>query len=238
MQLYTGHIHRLPKSICTVNYKILLRKMDKLGIQGKILAWFTSYLNDRSQCTLANGIQSPQSLVTCGVPQGSILGPLLFLIYINDITNTITNSNIKLYADDTVIYSSAKTINDAYEILQQDLSSMISWCKLNQLTINVNKTKAVLLEQKDSSALRHCRQLTWVMTRTVHFVGDYKYLGVMLDCGLNFEKHADAMGKLVSHKLYLLGKIRSFLTRQMARCIYKTKVLPYFDYGDIFYIDM
>ena len=80
-------------------------------------------------------------MVTCGVPQGSILGPLLFLIYINDITNTITNSNIKLYADYTVIYSSANTINDAYEILQQDLSSMISWCKLNQLAINVNKTK-------------------------------------------------------------------------------------------------
>ena len=75
------------------------------------------------------------------------------------------------------------------------------------------------------------------MTLFVHFVGDYKYLGVMLDCRLNFEKHADAIGKLVSHKLYLLGKIRSFLTRQMALCIYKTKVLPYFDYGDIFYID-
>ena len=128
--------------------------MDKLGIQGKILAWFTSYLNDRSQCTLTNGIQSPQSLVTCGVPQGSILGPLLFLIYINDITNTITNSNIKLYADDTVIYSSAKTINDAYEILQQDLSSMISWCKLNQLTINVNTTKAVLFGTKIFTSIK------------------------------------------------------------------------------------
>ena len=128
--------------------------MDKLGIQGKILAWFTSYLNDRSQCTLTNGIQSPQSLVTCGVPQGSILGPLLFLIYINDITNTITNSNIKLYADDTVIYSSAKTINDAYEILQQDLSSVICWCKLNQLTINVNTTKAILFGTKIFTSIK------------------------------------------------------------------------------------
>ena len=149
---------------------------------------------------------------------------------------TPANSNIKLHADDTVIYSSAKTINDAYEILQQDLSSMISWCKLNQLTINVNKTKAVLFGTKRFTSIKTLPTIN-VGNDTVHFVGDYKYLGVMLDCRLNFEKHADAIGKLVSHKLYILGKIRSFLTRQMALCIYKTKVLPYFDHRDIFYID-
>ena len=223
------------KAFDTVNHNILLNKLDRLGIHGKTFVWLTSYLYDRCQCTLANGIRSAQLPITCGVPQGSILGPLLFLIYVNDISYNITNSNTKLYADDTVIYASSKTVNDAFQRVQNDLLALASWCNLNQLTININKTKAVLFGTKKFTTNNNLPQIR-IGGELVHYVKDYKYLGVTLDCRLNFEKYAYLISKLVSHKLYLLGKIRGFLTEHMALSIYKMKILPYFDYGDIFYL--
>ena len=197
------------KAFDTVNHNILLNKIDRLGIHGKTFVWLTSYLYDRCQCTLANGIRSAQLPITCGVPQGSILGPLLFLIYVNDITYNITNSNTKLYADDTVIYASSKTVNDAFQRVQNDLLALASWCNLNQLTININKTKAVLFGTKKFTNNNNLPQIR-IGGELVHYVKDYKYLGVTLDCRLNFEKYAYLISKLVSHKLYLLGKIRGF----------------------------
>ena len=92
------------KAFDTVNHTILLKKMYKLGIKGKILDWVKNYLTARYQRTIANNVISKEKLITCGVPQGSVLGPLLFIIYINDISKAVNNSKVSLYADDTVIY--------------------------------------------------------------------------------------------------------------------------------------
>ena len=92
------------KAFDTVNHQISIKKLGKIGIQGSLLKWLENYLTKRKQCTVANNITSSYRNITYGVPQGSVLGLLLFLIYVNDISNVITNSKISLYADDTVIY--------------------------------------------------------------------------------------------------------------------------------------
>ena len=92
------------KAFDTVYHEILIKKLQKIGIKGVLLEWLKNYLSNRKQCTVANNIVSSYRNITYGVPQGSVLGPLLFLIYVNNLSNIIKNSKISMYADDTVIY--------------------------------------------------------------------------------------------------------------------------------------
>ena len=112
------------KAFDTVNHQILINKLQKFGIEGTLLRWLKNYLTNRKQCTMANDIVSEYRNITCGVPQGSVLGPLLFLIYINDISKCILNSKISMYADDTVVYISHSDLATAITLIQTDLNSL------------------------------------------------------------------------------------------------------------------
>ena len=222
------------KAFDTVNHAILLKKCELLGITNGNLEWLTSYLSLRKQCTLANGNMSSNLNISCGVPQGSILGPLLFLIFINDIGRDFQYSLIRLFADDTAIYLSDPDPQVASRKLQKDVDRLMNWCQTNQLTININKTKCMLFGSR--KYLKKCRPPEIMMGyKPVHFTDNYKYLGVTLDKGLNFQLHVKNVYNLAAHKIYLLGIIRPYLTIESALFVYKTKVLPYIDYGDILY---
>ena len=169
------------------------------------------------------------------MPQGSILGPLLFLIYINDIGNRIAYSTLRLYADDAVVYTYAESINETHIKLQSDLDNIDVWCRRNQLTVNTSKTKCMLFGSKRFLDVRKLPKIT-LSGNIIQFVENFKYLGVILDNKLNFRPHAQNIYKLASHKIYVLLKIRPYITEKVALRIYKTKILPYIDYGDIFYM--
>ena len=109
------------KAFDTVNHKILINKLNKYGIQDKNLEWLQNYLFNRQQCTTVNGNTSDFSTITCGVPQGSILGPLLFLVYINDLLDIISKTSMYFYPDDTVLLSVNKDVNMCHNNMQQDL---------------------------------------------------------------------------------------------------------------------
>ena len=129
----------------TVDHHLLLKKLSSIGINSTELHWFESYLANRSQVVNFKGSLSDQGYVEYGVPQGSILGPLLFIIYINDITNVIEHCKVVLYTDDTAIFFSDKLLSNVQKYLQIDMSNVSTWLRQNKLTLNVTKTKCMLI---------------------------------------------------------------------------------------------
>ena len=144
-----------------------------------------------------------------GVPQGSILGPLLFLLYINDIDYNLLNTNVKLYADVTVIYSTNKDEAVVYENLERDLNTLMNWCGNNQLSVNIKKTKLVLFGNREM--LRNSRHIDMYMgTEKLQYVNDYMYLGIKFDNTFTFELHANECRHVI-HANYILAKIRRYI---------------------------
>ena len=172
--------------------------------------------------------------VNCGVPQVSILGPLLFIAYINDVKTCIGDSGIGLYADDTVLFAHDKDKNAAHARLQEMLDNFVEWSEMNALTINIQKTKFMTFGTR--SKVKRAKDLKVVINGVqIQQVPSFKYLGFTLDSVLSFTNHITALLNIVTHKMYILGKIRRFITEYAAIRIYKAMILPYFDYADIIY---
>ena len=198
------------------------------------LKWCTNYLANRSQQTLANGVISPSHVVTCGVPQGSVIGPLFFILYVNDIQLAVTGANTQLYADDTVVYAAGESAEIAKRKLQPAMNQFSAWCKSNKLTLNASKTKLMLFGTRYK--VRKARDtIIEIENKPLQIVPSYKYLGFTLDTTLSFNHHVNTVSSMVSYKANLLAKIRKFLTEPVAIKVYKSMILPYFDYGDVIY---
>lgn len=224
----------LTKAFDTVNHSILLFKLKDMGFNLDILLWLKSYLSNRHQSTLANNQRSTQAEVKCGVPQGSILGPLLFLTYINDINKNI-DCNVSLYADDAVLYSSDKNPEAAAAKLQIDINKLVTWTKVNHLTINTKKTKIMYFGTLPALNKVDLERNITMGNEILANVQVFKYLGVILDGELKFDLYIKDLKKRVGHKILQLSRIRKYMTTKQAVQIYKSKIIPFFDYGDILY---
>ena len=223
----------LRKAFDTVSHEILGSKLSKFGFHKNIIAWLSNYLSNRKQRCKVNGITSDYLDITCGVPQGSILGPMLFLLYINDINTMLNRCKTKLYADDTVVYATHINEQICHDWLCMDLKILMDWFNKNRLTINLDKTKLMLFATKNMQKKALFPQIELSGTK-LQYVRQFNYLGVKLDSRLTFEMHANECLRLVSHKIFLLTKIRKYIDKKQALTIYKSKIMPYFDYGDIF----
>ena len=137
----------LRKAFDTVNHQILCQKLSTIGLDDSSVKWFEAYLNDRSQVVSVNGKMSDKRSVTCGVPQGSILGPLLFQIYINDM-EMATNCDILLYADDSALLVSGKNLDQIETILSQNLELTSDWLIDNKLSLHLDKTESIVFGPK------------------------------------------------------------------------------------------
>ena len=223
----------MAKAFDTVNHVILCKKICKLGLAGNILKWVKNYLCQRKQCTYANGTMSTYLNISCGVPQGSILGPLFFIVYVNDIKSSLKACKYLLYADDTVLYLTGNLEQSTID-LQTDLSNFKKWTDKNQLTMNVKKTKYVVFGLK-SKTRKVGNHSMFINDHRLERVTSYKYLGLTLDMNLNYNKHLENCLKLISHKAFLLNKIRLYIDTNTAITIYKTMILPILEYGDVIY---
>jgi hypothetical protein len=142
------------KAFDTVNHEILIKKLEYYGIRGVALQWLTNYLTNRMQCTEIGDTQSELELIKCGVPQGSVLGPLLFLLYINDIVLSSKLFKFTLFADDTSLYYSCKNIQNLERTLNHELSNISDWLAANRLSLNVAKSQLLYFTNNNRQNLK------------------------------------------------------------------------------------
>ena len=226
----TSSCLKIQETNSIINHGILLSKLSMYGIQGKAHDWFTSYLSNRMQICSINGRVSDMCSLECGVPQGTILGPLLFLLYINDLPNCLSFAKPRMFADDThVTYAS----NDPYSIqhhLDLDLNNVCMWLIANRLTLNMTKTEYMLI-----GSSQRLRNLALIPTSKINNisikrVSSTKSLGVQIDDKLTWNDHIDQVVKKVSSGIGALKRVRPFVPFQILHRMYKTLVQPHFDY--------
>ena len=212
----------------------LLLKIKSFGITGKLLKLMQSFLSNRFQRVVLNGQYSDWKNISAGVPQGSILGPLLFLIYINDLPNEL-QSDVKLFADDTCLFSVIKDKIDSANELNSDLEKISNWAVQWKMSFNPDPSKQAteLLFSRKRIQENHpdLRFNNTVVSR----VTNQKHLGVLLDSKLNFSEHIkQAIGKSIKG-LNVIRKLNHYLPRKTLITVYKSFIRPHLDYGDIIY---
>ena len=186
----------LRKAFDTVSHATLLEKLQSYGINDVKLKWIADYLFNRKQEVIFDSTSSGEENVTCGVPQGSILGPLLFGLIINDIQIPLTAPNIILYADDTVLYCAGKSSNDIKHELNNELQKVADWLDQNNLFVNLKKgkTEFVLYGSYQKLSKQPSVEIK-IHNQTIHETRSYKYLGIDLDNHLNLHRHFDNVYK-------------------------------------------
>ena len=217
------------KAFDTVSHDILLKKLHLYGFSKNTVEWFRDYLSKRAQSTLVNGYKSGFKTVNYGVPQGSTLGPTLFIIYVNDLFYHpgIDDSKILMYADDTVVFTSGSDPHDIISESQEQFDNIITWCELNKLTINENKTKTTIFNNNTTDLI----DTVTYKGKPLENVKTYKYLGVDICDDLNMDLYVKNVYKKVNYKVYMFSKIRKYITTYAANMIYKQTILPYLDYA-------
>ena len=223
----------LSNAFDTISHSSVLNKLPSFGICGKELMWFTDYLFNRTQVVHCNGLSSGVVPISCGVPQGLIIGPLLFLLQFNNVHKVLKHSQIITYADDTVMYMSSSSLNEIEKKLSEDLNSLKSWFDGNELVINLNKGKTETMIFGTSKRLNKLESREMEINLNgvkVSATSSYKYLGVHLDPTLNFEDHFNKIYKKATGRLNLLRRIRGLIDSSTAELIYKTVIMPVFGY--------
>lgn len=227
----------LTKAFDTIDHTVLLAKLEGAGIKGLCLKLLQNYLSDRKQCCKANNHVSKFNKITCGVPQGSTLGPLLFIIYANDIVKYVTNVESSLYADDTACYIRGTDYDSLNRELNISAKAFKGWCNQNRLTINLTKSKTMVFSNQPRKKANDLKKKIKIIIDGVELqnVAEYKYLGIIIDECLNYNSHINMIKQKVSFRLYTLRKIRWLLNEQNSLTIYRGMIMPYFDIGDIYY---
>ena len=213
----------------TINRELLLLKMEKMGIGGYVLKWFQEYLCDRVQCTKYNNSVSSEKNTQFGVPQGTVLGPKLFIMYINDIVLHVKRCQIQLFADDTLLFSVGENVKSVIEDLNYDLKNLYRWLTDNNLKLNINKTKFMIVKNKYLMTNTNTDGVV-INTNKIEQVKETKYLGVIIDEHLSFSKHATYITNKVAKKVNVLGRIGHNLTQWTKQTIYRSIINPHFQY--------
>ena len=198
----------LRKAFDTVNHKILLTKLNHYGIRNSMLKWFHSYLTDRKQFVSFNGKSSELLKNNCGVPQGSVLGPLLFLLYINDLPNISKILNFYLFADDTNIYYESNSLIELERTVNKELRKLYLWLNVNQLSLNIDKTNFIIFHPFNKPS-KHNVAIK-INKKAINEKESIKYLGVIIDSSLCWKHHIINLTNKISRAIGIMYKLRPF----------------------------
>ena len=220
----------LKKAFDSVHHGYLIEVLGKLGLHDCVLNWLMCYLNGREQYTRIGSFCSGSSPVQFGVPQGSVLGPLLFIIFINDVTLKLGNCGHYIYADDLVVFHSANRTDLVEDRMRQTLRLLSEWFVDKRLTVNVDKSK--IIWYGSTQKLPKAKGIEFVLDNvTLETVNCYKYLGLKIDSSLSLEPAMRELNSKVNHKLFRFGKVRGVQTEEAAVLVYKTTIMSLFDYS-------
>ena len=215
----------------TIDHKLLLEKLDHYGIRGNVLSLLTSYLSGRKQFIKCGDIESSILLVLCGVPQGSVLGPLLFIIYINDMPNSCSLEGI-LYADDAALLLADQNVKRLKRTVNRELNLLDDWLISNKLTLNMLKTHYMLIANTNVLTTKDRKKFKLTIRKyTLHEIDHIKYLGVILDNKLNWSHHIAYLVTKLSQVAGVLYKIRDILPMKSRITIYNSLAGSYLNYG-------
>jgi hypothetical protein len=226
----------LKKAFDTCDFDILLKKLSHYGFRGVSNTWFKNYLTNRLQFTSINGVNSSPSTMLTGVPQGSVLGPLLFLILINDLCNASSKLFTLLFADDTTLQFSSNDLNILYNTVNIELEKAAEWFKANKLTLNISKTKYMLFRQP-SQMIDFNNYNIKMDDKTIERIGEdcktkfFKFVGIKLDEHLTWSHHLNHVRGKLSSANYALSRIKNLLPTNIKLDIYNALFKSHLEYG-------
>jgi len=246
----------LKKAFDVVSHEILLKKLKSLGIRDTPLKWFSSYLNNRMQLVDLGGSKSELRNLNISVLQGSVLGPILFLCFVNDLWR-VTDLFTLLFADDTAAFKSGKNLNDLINKVNIELNKIAVWFRANKLAVNVSKTKYIIFRSKgkrlgghppvvfdaNERGVPHDPALVYELERfhDQHQEPEcraYKLLGVYLDEHLTLDAHATHVRKKLARSLYCINRAKNFLTKRALKTLYFALIHSHLNYCPILFTTM
>ena len=209
----------LRKVFDTVDHKIIVKKLEHYGARGIPKDWFCSYLNNRKQFVSINGFRSSLESISCGVPQGSVLGPLLFLIYINDLSCSIKHSTVHHFADDTNLLCINKSLKSLCNKINYDLKKLTDWLNGNRISLNTDKTEFVIF-RKPRKKINFNDVKIKINGKRLSPSYHIKYLGILIDENLSWNFHITELCKKLNRANSMLSKIRYYVDKNTLRCLY------------------
>lgn len=217
----------LSKAFDCVDHDILLHKLERYGFRGNALKWFNSFISNRFQRVSFNGAQSEQQVIRSGVPQGSVLGPILFLLYINDLTNTNISGKFTLFADDATILWQKTDENLLNEVMASDIEIIKSWCDANRLSLNIKKTNIVSFG---------CNLGNIFLNGSIlGNLSENKFLGIFIDSRLKFESHVISLKNKLASNCYAIRVMSNELPVEVVKNAYFALIESHVRYGICFW---
>ena len=229
-KLTCGLFLDLSKAFDTVNHKILLSKLDHYGIRGPAYNLLKSYLSNRKQYVKIGKYNSELREINCGVPQGSVLGPLLFILYINDLHKACTSGNIRIFADDTTVFYECKTVNDITCKGSEIMTQLNEWFKANKLTLNSEKSNFIIFRSRQNKITNLPEQISF-QNSSINRSISAKYLGVMLDEHLLWNQQITDICNKLKRYFKLFYSIRNLINTEQVKIIYYAFIYSRIKYG-------